>query len=60
MKEYCFQVTKAECINLFKEIDDKRYEAKLWLFSRPDENDRSFSVGFFLGTVSFQQGKQQV
>ncbi|MDE7418471.1 MAG: AAA family ATPase [Lachnospiraceae bacterium] len=49
MKEYCFQVTKAECINLFKETDDKRDEVKLWLFSRPDENDRSFSVGFFLG-----------
>lgn len=48
MKEYHFDGTKAECINLCKVIDGEREESKLWLFSRTDENDRNYSVGFFL------------
>lgn len=48
MKEYHFDSTIAECINLSKVIDDKREETKLWLFSRTDDNVRNYSVGFFL------------
>lgn len=48
IKEYHFDSAIAECINLSKIIDDKREEAKLWLFSRTDENGRRYSVGFFL------------
>lgn len=48
IKEYHFDGTQAECINLSKVIDDEKAEKKLWLFSRADENDRIYSVGFFL------------
>lgn len=40
--------TKAECITLSKVIDDNCEEEKLWLFSREDEKNRKYSVGFFL------------
>ena len=48
IKEYHFEGTKAECINLSQVINNNREEEKLWLFSRADENDRIYSVGFFL------------
>lgn len=48
IKEYHFDGIIAECIDLSKVIDDKREDAKLWLLSRTDDNDRKYSVGFFL------------
>ena len=43
-----FDDTKAECITLSKKIDDSCEKEKLWLFSRTDENNGNYSVGFFL------------
>lgn len=48
VKEYDFDDTNAKCINLSKLIDEQCENAKLWLFSRMDENGRIYSVGFFL------------
>ena len=49
IKEYNFDDTKAECINLSQVIDNKCEKSKLWLFSRIDESERNYSVGFFIG-----------
>lgn len=59
IKEYNFDSTKAECINLYKEIYDKCEETKLWLFSRIDESGRSYSVGFFLDKIGKLSPVQQ-
>lgn len=48
IKEYDFDDTNAQCINLSKEIDEKCEKNELWLFSRTDESGRNYSVGFFL------------
>lgn len=48
VREYDFNETKAEYIKLSKAIDDECEENCLWLFSRINENDRSYSVGFYL------------
>ena len=48
LKKRDFNNTKAELINLSEFIDNTNEETRLWLFSRTDENGRSYSVGFFL------------
>jgi len=48
VREYDFNETKAEYIKLFKVIDDECEENCLWLFSRINESDRRYSVGFYL------------
>ena len=46
-KELIFDDTTAEYISLLQNNGDEIYEEKLWLFSRSDENERRYSVGFF-------------
>lgn len=46
-KELIFDDTIAEYISLLQNNGDEIYEEKLWLFSRSDENERRYSVGFF-------------
>lgn len=71
VREYDFNETKAEYIKLFKVIDDECEENCLWLFSRINESDRRYSVGFYLDKDGelcpveqyaycfFKQGKQR-
>ena len=47
IKEYTFNETRAELIELIQNDGEKMYEERLWLFTRT-ENNLSYSVGYFI------------
>ena len=47
-KTYCYDDIEIQLISLKKSIGDESIQDRLWLFSRCDEKQRRYSVGFFI------------
>ena len=48
IKKYTFDDTVCELTVLTKTLDEQTEEKKLWLFTRVDENNGKYAVGFYL------------